>query len=252
VDRWFNFSAVADPDHPDTPIRTADFLPSFEVDPKNGNLYAVWQDGAHGGPSSAPVVIQLAMSKDGGKTWTDPVQVNQTPSNVPALDQQAFTPSIAVNQDGTVAITYYDFRNNTSAAGLMTDYWAVTLDPNGRGGLTNPKNWGNEIRLTPDSFDMELAPESEGRGYFVGDYQGLVAVNGNKFLAVFVQAGTAGAGTSAAFAVQFGRDDKGEQGNNDKGDSQGGSGLYSFPFLTDSELDGLTLRKGKKHVAVDE
>jgi hypothetical protein len=250
-DRWFNFSAVVDADHPDLAVRTGDILPNFEIDPKNGNLYAVWQDGAHGGSSSSPVVIQLAMSTDGGKTWTEPVQANRTPSNIPVLDQQAFVPSIAVNKDGTVAITYYDFRNNTAAPGLMTDYWAITVDPNGKGGLTNPKNWGNEIRLTPDSFDMELAPVSAGgRGFFVGDYQGLVAVNGNKFMAVFVQAGTAGAGTSAAFAVQFGPNDKGQQGSNGQGDSQGAGWLYSSPFWTDSTLDDLTLRKGKKHVAV--
>jgi hypothetical protein len=205
---WFNRSVVADADNPNLAVRTGDILPSFEVDPRNGNLYAVWQDGTHGSSSNSPVVIQLAMSTDGGKTWTDPVQANRTPTNIPVLDQQAFTPSIAVANNGTVAITYYDFRNNTPAPGLLTDAWAITVNPDGHGGLTNPKNWGNEIRLTSSSFDMELAPVSAGgRGFFVGDYEGLVAVNGNTFLAVFIQAGTAGAGTSAAYSRSFGPSD---------------------------------------------
>lgn len=236
ADRWTYFSAVADPDHPDTPVRTADIIPGYAVDPKNGNLYAAWQDGPHGNGSSSPSVVQLAMSSDGGKTWTAPVQANRTPTNLPTLDQQAFNPAVAVNNNGTVAITYDDFRNNTAAAGVPTDVWAITVDPSGKGGLANPKNWGNEIRLTPQSFDMELAPQTEGLGYFIGDYQGLAAVNGNKFLAVFIEAGTAGPGTSSAFAVQFSPGDKGN-GPGDKGNDPSGNGRSDYLFLNDPTLD---------------
>jgi hypothetical protein len=60
----------------------------------------------------------------------------------------------------------------------------VRGDPHGRGGLTNPANWGDELRLTDSSFDLEKAPDVSGP--FVGDYQGLAAV-GNSFLALFAQ-----------------------------------------------------------------
>ena len=41
------------------------------------------------------------------------IKVNKTPTNIPIGNQQAFTPSVDVAADGTVAVTYYDFRNNT-------------------------------------------------------------------------------------------------------------------------------------------
>src|SRR5262249_44064725 len=79
-------------------------------DPNTGNLYAVWQDGRfsnfqHDG-------IAFSMSTDGGYTWSAPIQINQTPINIPSGNQQAFLPSIAVAANGTVAVTYYDFRFN--------------------------------------------------------------------------------------------------------------------------------------------
>ena len=66
-----------------------------------------------------------------------------------------------VDSSGDVAVTYYDFRNNTSAPGALADYWVVRS----HGGYTNPANWGDEIRLTNTSFDTEKAPNAEG--YFL-------------------------------------------------------------------------------------
>src|SRR5258708_22959270 len=95
------------------------------------------------------------MSTDGGQTWTAPIKVNQTPTNIPAGDQQAFPPSVAVNSDGTVAVTYYDFRNNDAGSGLATDYWLVHAGSN----FANPSSWtADEKRLTSTSFNMENAP----------------------------------------------------------------------------------------------
>lgn len=124
------------------------------------------------------------MSTDGGFTWSVPIRINQTPTNIPLANQQAFTPSIAVAADGTVGVTYYDFRFNDANPGLPTDYWFVHADPTSSGGLSDPLNWGHELRLTNTSFDMERAP-SVG-GFFVGDYEGLVS-DGNDFLTFFSQ-----------------------------------------------------------------
>ena len=88
----------------------------------------------------------------------------------------AFTPAVDVLPTGTVAVTYYDIRNNTPAPGLLTDYFVVHSH---NGGAT----W-SESRITPTSFDDETAPVS--RGYFIGDYQGL-ANNGSTFRPFFVQ-----------------------------------------------------------------
>ncbi len=84
--------------------------------------------------------------------------------------QQAFTPPVDVALDGTVSVTYYDLRNNTSdPITLPTDYFAVHCDQGS--GCSQAANYGDEIRLTDGSFDMERAPVA--RGYFTGDYEGL-------------------------------------------------------------------------------
>ena len=161
---------------PDTlfPLRTgADIgggIPDIGVDPGSGKLYVVWEDSRFSGTHND---IAMSTSSNEGKTWTTPVKVNQTP--VPVL---AFTPVVDVLPDGTVAVTYYDLRNNTPDPGtLLTDYFIA--DSHDGGGT-----W-SEARLTPPtSFDDTTAPIS--RGYFLGDYQGL-ANDGTSFKSFFVQ-----------------------------------------------------------------
>jgi hypothetical protein len=175
--------AVTDPDT-GAPVRAGDPITSVAVDPKSGNLYAVWED-ARFSSKFTTNGIAFSMSTDGGKTWSDPIQVNQTPTNIPAADQQAFVPAVAVNSDGAVAVTYYDFRNNTAAAGALTDYWLVHAS----GNFTNPASWtSDEKQLTTTSFDIEKAAATS-RGYFLGDYEGLAAA-GKSFYALYAQANT--------------------------------------------------------------
>jgi hypothetical protein len=67
----------------------------------------------------------------------------------------------------------YDFRNNTSAPGALTDYWIAYC----HSACTDGDNWGDENSLTNASFDIEQAPFARGPfGFFVGDYQGLSSV----------------------------------------------------------------------------
>jgi hypothetical protein len=181
---------VSDPDT-GAAVRAGEPLPSFAVDPTNGNLYAAWDD-ARFTKKFSHDSIALSMSTDGGQTWSVPIQVNQTPTDIPDADQQAFIPSVAVAADHTVAVTYYDFRNNTSAAGVPTDYWLVHAS----GDFANAASWTtDEKRLTSQAdgvtgapFDLENAANTS-RGYFLGDYQGLAAA-GSSFYALFTQAGS--------------------------------------------------------------
>jgi hypothetical protein len=174
--------AVTDPDT-GAPVRSGDdsHLPEIAVDRGNGNLYAVWADGRFSDLSHDD--IALSMSTDGGLHWSAPVKVNQTPSNIPVGDQQAFTANVAVADNHTVAVSYYDFRNNTSAPGLLTDYWLVHADASSN--FTDPASWSQENRLTDTSFDLELAARTS-RGYFLGDYMSLQAA-GDSFDALFAQ-----------------------------------------------------------------
>jgi hypothetical protein len=171
---------VTDPETGD-PVRTGDIIPDIAVAP-NGDLYAVWQDARPNNLQADAIVV--SKSTDGGFTWSPFVKVNKTPTNISIKNQQAFTPSVHVMADGTVAVTYYDFRNNDSETPLWTDYFMVHCHPDETTKCTSPGDWHDEIRLTNVSFDMRKAPFAFG--FFTGDYQGLTAT-GLDFAAFFSQ-----------------------------------------------------------------
>ena len=173
---------VTDPETGDD-VRTGDIIPDVAVNENNGRLYAVWQDARFSGFQNES--IAFSQSNNGGRTWSTPVKVNATPTNIPAGDQQAFTASVDVADDGTIAVTYYDFRNNTGAADLKTDYFVVHCHPTSPTACANSGNWGNEDRLTDASFDMRQAPLTS-TGFFTGDYEGL-ANAGDDFTPFFSQ-----------------------------------------------------------------
>ena len=164
---------ITDPETGDE-VRTGDIIPDIAVDPVSGRLSAVWQDASFN--SGQADAIAYSQSLDGGLTWSSPIKVNQTPTGIPIGNQQAFTASVDVSADGTVAATYYDFRNNTSATPLWTDYFIVHCHPTTPTTCASAANWGAEAKLTDVSFDMRQAPDA--RGFFTGDYEGLAnAVN---------------------------------------------------------------------------
>jgi hypothetical protein len=169
-----SFPGPTDPDNTGKTIRGGE-LPDFAVDRTNGNLYAVWDDDLPDGIDK----IYFSQSTDGGLTWSTPVKINQTPTNIPDLDQQAFTATVKVAANGTVGVTYYDFRNNTSAPGLTTDYWFVHC----HGTCTNPANWAETHVAGP--FDTEQA--ADAGGFFLGDYEGMATI-GNVFGPFYDQA----------------------------------------------------------------
>src|SRR5262245_49686162 len=156
---------------------------AMAVDPRTGNLYVAFEDTHFSGGQYAD--IAFTMSTDRGSSWSPPIPVNRAPMNIPAANRQAFIPAVAVAADGTIGVTYYDFRFNDWRPGLPTDYWLVQCHPSPSVSPANPANWGNEIRVTSRSFDMEKA-WAPFLSYFVGDYEGLTAV-GNDFVTVFGQ-----------------------------------------------------------------
>jgi BNR repeat-like domain len=172
---------ITDPETGD-PVRTGDIIPEVAVDPASGALYVVWQDARFSDGEFDS--IAFSQSLDGGLTWSEPIKVNLTPTNVPPGNQQAFTPSVHVAADGTVGVTYYDFRNNTAAEPLLTDYFLVHCHPEDPGGCADSDNWGDEVRVTNSSFDMRLAPFA--LGFFTGDYEGLSSI-GDSFTPFFSQ-----------------------------------------------------------------
>lgn len=157
-----------------------------EVDKNNGNIYLAWTDArlSNGGNfsdlSQVHNDILLSVSTDGGSTWGAPTKINQAPTSIAQGYQQAMLPDIAVADNGTVGVAYYDFRNDTVGDGWMADYWMVRCNP-ASGSCASNNNW-QESRLTDQSFDMTGAMWRYT--YFLGDYQGVQAA-GNDFVTMF-------------------------------------------------------------------
>jgi len=164
---------------PCTLVRSDGVIVDLAVDYSTGRIYMVWQD--HDDNPFGDDLIRLSYSDDGGGTWSAPQTVNQTPSDT--FTDQAFEPTVHVNGDGDVAVSYYDFRNDVSGDGqLTTDHWIVHSHDGGQ-------TWTEDHLAGP--FDMHQAPYA--RGYFVGDYQGLDS-QGSTFRALFTVPSTGAPG----------------------------------------------------------
>ena len=154
------------------PIRDGVILGAIAVG-LQGELAVTWQDARFSGGVRDGVA--LSRSFDGGLGWSVPVQVNHDST------AQAFVPSVAILANGTIGVTYYDLRSNTSdPTTLPTDYWlAVSTD-----GTT----WRENQLAGP--FDLAIAPRSattaSGAALFLGDYQGLTS-GGNRFISLFAR-----------------------------------------------------------------
>jgi hypothetical protein len=175
---------------------TADFNAAQAVDPVTGQLYLVWQDARDTtGPNGKGAYsrILFTTSTDGGDTWSDPVVVSNSPAGI-----SAFLPAIAVASDGSVGLTYYDFRNLApdNTATLPTDIWFKSA-PRG-GNLATAA----ETHVT-GPFNFLAAPNAGG--YFLGDYEGLAA-NGTSFVGVddITNCNTASCGSNPTDTYAFG------------------------------------------------
>jgi hypothetical protein len=147
-------------------VRDGSTLGAIAAGPR-GELAVVWQDARFSGGLRDG--IAFSRSLDGGFTWSAPAAINGAPG-VPA-----FIPSVSYRSDGTVGVTYYDFRGGAAtASSLPTDYW---LTRSGDGIV-----W-REAQVT-GPFDLATAPIAEG--LFLGDYQSLASY-GEVFLPFFVR-----------------------------------------------------------------
>ncbi|RME91805.1 MAG: exo-alpha-sialidase, partial [Verrucomicrobia bacterium] len=138
----------------DPHARSAEFLPSLAADRTLGGLYLVWQ--------ARPDVPRILFSRsmDGGRTWTEPKPVNDTPNGA-----GVFNPAIAASPDGLhLAVIFYDKRHDDGSGYFADLYLAESFD----GGQT----WQPNVRLSRVSSDLRHAPLATGRR-MLGDYQGV-------------------------------------------------------------------------------
>ena len=148
------------------PVRDGSTLGSIAVGP-HGELAATWQDARFS--TSGFDGIAFSRSLDGGLTWSVPVGINAIPGVA------AFEPVVTFRSDGTMGVSYYDFRGGpATVSSLPTTYW---LTRSGDGIV-----W----RETPVTGSFDLATAPNALGLFLGDYQALGSV-GEAFLPFYVQ-----------------------------------------------------------------
>lgn len=146
-------------------IASGDMLMSPRVAP-DGTVYVAWPVGR----SSTDYEIQFVASRDNGLSWSDPRPVAR-------IDGQAFDPTLAVGNDGSLGVTFYDFRRDV----LEDEPWTVDLwfaHSHDRGAT-----W--KQRHLDGPFDMRSAPRST-RGILIGYYFGLAAMGRRGFGAAYV------------------------------------------------------------------
>lgn len=137
---------------------------AIAVAPK-GDLWVTWQDARFTLATLDNIVV--SRSRDGGQTWSTPTVVNRAPTVA------AFTPGIAVDPGGRVAVTYHDLRSNTSdPATLPASVWMATS--------CDGVNWSESAVAGP--LEMSMAPDANG--WFLGDYQGLFATGTGQWTAI--------------------------------------------------------------------
>ena len=151
------------------------------VDPETGNVLpgsgfpsaAVAPDGTvyvatERDSSVSSGAITVARSRDGGRTWTS--------SEVTGVSAFAFFPSVAVDSHGTVGVSWSDLRNDRPGdAALTADAWFASSNDQGR-------TWRQSHLAGP--FDMRAPPFGDN-GHQLGEYQGLAALPGRGFAALF-------------------------------------------------------------------
>lgn len=128
---------------------------------RSGELAAVWPEVDSAGPSK----IFFSKSLDGGRQWSSPRAVVSAPT-------EAAMPALAITDDETIAMTYYELRA-TAASGqsASADFWAIESHDGGQ-------TWSASTLAGP--FDINADPRGG-----IEDYSGLAAVGRDSVVASF-------------------------------------------------------------------
>ena len=155
----------------------------------SGRVYAAWVEGAD--PlDQVDVSVWLSSTDDEGTSWSPPVRVHQR-----APRSRRTLPSIAVNGDGVVAVTWADARNVGERSDCTDLYAAVSMD----GGVS----FTPEIRIS-DTTSCIGTPANGAVAHRWrlggGDYLGLAADADGRFHTVWADSRT---GSSQLWTSRF-------------------------------------------------
>ena len=130
----------------------------------DGNLYAVWTADGFQTELTSGVDVYYSYSKDGGLNWANPIVLN----NDGLPDSEQFFPSLAVNKEGVLAVSWYDRREDPN--NLMTKYY-MTYSKDG--GLT----FENDYPVSTSSSDFSMIGAANAN-FGIGEYTQILATNG--------------------------------------------------------------------------
>lgn len=136
----------------------------------NGRLYCTWMDVTPSGVTD----IYASFSEDNGATWS----ARQSITDPLGFLIDRFYPWLSVDQtNGTVNVSFYDTRNDTTGARFMTDVY-----------FTQSADGGNTWRTPNTRVTTVSSNEHDCNGVFpcpaidygnqYGDYEGLVSYGG--------------------------------------------------------------------------
>ena len=183
-------------------VRSAGSIPDIAVNRTNGHMYVVWQDVD---PTGLFIGVFIAMSRDGGDTWSDHITVGGGDLTPDGFSSFAQLPAVHVADDGTVGVLFFDDRNDISCSDLSLsneenpECFTILLDGSVKAGPYSHDwffktydpylNLIAERRVTPESFDLRQAPIA--RGYFPGDYVNCSSTD-NDFVCAFTRTNNLG------------------------------------------------------------
>jgi hypothetical protein len=132
-------------------------FPNIAIEPKSHRLYVSWGDYRNG-----DIDIFVATSADRGRTWSKPTRVNDDPLH---NGKDQFMQWVAVDPaDGSAYVVFYDRRGDSTNVRPIV---VLARSTDGGRSFTN-------YAWTDVSFDPR---ESS----FLGDYNGLTALNGRVY-----------------------------------------------------------------------
>jgi hypothetical protein len=128
----------------------------------DGTVHAAWQDSRFS--TGAHDSIAYVKSSDGGRTWSAPKRANTDPG------EQAFSPAIAVDDHGTVGITYSALRPGFTAENR----------------IARSTDGGGTFHSSPlaATFSLADAPVVSSGAHYLGEYHGMVGA-GRTFLTLY-------------------------------------------------------------------